>query len=80
MNIFTTDAWDNFPGSLHQQIVDAFNKKSDLDGVLHGQRHISQGSVGKRTGLFSSYKNNGMIPYESQLELAHAISVHDKNR
>ncbi|RDJ60234.1 endonuclease, partial [Acinetobacter baumannii] len=33
------------------------------------------GSVGKRTGLFSSYKNNGMIPYESQLELAHAIPV-----
>jgi len=42
MNIFTTDAWDNFPDSLHQQIVDAFNKKPDLDGVLHGQRHISK--------------------------------------
>lgn len=75
MNIFTNNAWDNFPDSLHQQIVDAFNKKPDLDGVLHGQRHISQGSVGKRTGLFSSYKNNGMIPYESQLELAHAIQL-----
>lgn len=33
MNIFTTDAWDNFPDSLHPQIVDAFNKKPDLDGV-----------------------------------------------
>jgi len=75
MNIFTTDPWGNSPDLLHQQIVDAFNKKPDLDGVLHGQRHISQGSVGKRTGLFSSYKNNGMIPYESQLELAHAIQL-----
>ncbi|MEQ1321637.1 TnsA endonuclease N-terminal domain-containing protein [Acinetobacter guillouiae] len=75
MNIFTNNAWENFPDSLHQQIVDAFNKKPDLDGVLHGQRHISQGSVGKRTGLFSSYKNNGMISYESQLELAHAIQL-----
>lgn len=75
MNIFTNNAWNNFSDSLHQQIVDAFNKKPYLDGVLHGQGHISQGSVGKRTGLFSSYKNNRMIPYESQLELAHAIQL-----
>ena len=26
--------------------------KPDLDGVLHGQRHISQGSVGKEQDYF----------------------------
>lgn len=61
--------------SLQQQIEDAFNSAPNLASTLHGQRKVTQGSVGKRTSLFPSYKNEGMIPLESRLELAHAIAL-----
>ncbi|WP_180104100.1 TnsA endonuclease N-terminal domain-containing protein [Acinetobacter sp. YH12134] len=45
-----------------------------------GKRKIEQGSIGKRTSLFPSFKNQGMIPLESKLELAYALSLEQNKR
>jgi hypothetical protein len=66
---------DDPNSNLHEQIELAFKRGSDIAGVLHGIRKIHQGSVGKRTSLFPSKKNAGMIPIESNLELAYAIEL-----
>lgn len=66
---------DDPNSNLHEQIELAFNRGSDIAGVLRGIRKIHQGSVGKRTSLFPSKKNAGMIPVESNLELAYAIEL-----
>ena len=65
----------NSQKSIHQQIEEALIAVPNLASTLHGQRKVHQGSVGKRTALFPSYKNGGMIPLESRLELAHAIAL-----
>lgn len=61
--------------SIHDQIKIAFEAKPNIAGTLHGIRKINQGSVGKRTALFPSRKNGGMIPVESRLELAYALEL-----
>lgn len=58
---------------MYTQINEAFIKKADLSGKIIGRRKIEQGSVGKRTSLFPSMKNQAMIPLESKLELAYAL-------
>lgn len=58
-----------------EQIHSAFNQKPNLAGTLHGQRHIYQGCLERRTSLFPSYKAGGSIALESFLELAYAIQL-----
>lgn len=60
---------------IEQQIIEAFKKNVDLSGKIAGKRKIEQGSIGKRTSLFPSVKNQAMIPLESKLELAYALSL-----
>lgn len=59
--------------NVHKQIIEAFDKELDLSSKIVGRRKIEQGSVGKRTSLFPSTKNQAMIPLESKLELAYAL-------
>jgi|GEM_PF-726890 len=58
---------------IRGQIEQAFKKPPTKASVLSGERIIKQGSKGRRTALFPSRKAGGLIPTESQLELAHAV-------
>ncbi|MEB3768105.1 TnsA endonuclease N-terminal domain-containing protein [Acinetobacter sp. MD2] len=58
-----------------KQIIEAFEQNADLSRKIAGKRKIEQGSIGKRTSLFPSVKNQAMIPLESKLELAYALSL-----
>lgn len=60
---------------IKKQIIAAFQQKADISGKIIGKRKIEQGSIGKRTSLFPSVKNQAMIPLESKLELAYALSL-----
>ena len=61
--------------SIEDQIIKAFNTKPAMDGTIHGQRKIILGTVGKRTTLFPSKKNGGIIALESRLEFAYALKL-----
>lgn len=61
--------------SIAEQITEAFCKKPTTDGIIHGVRKIIVGVVGKRTTLFPSKKNAGMIALESRLEFAYALQL-----
>lgn len=60
---------------IKKQIIAAFQQKADISGKIIGKRKIEQGSIGKRTSLFPSVKNQAMISLESKLELAYALSL-----
>ena len=61
--------------SIDEQVKFAFSSEPDIGGRFIGMRKIQQGSVNKRTSLFSSKKNGGMISLESNLELAYALEL-----
>lgn len=61
--------------SIEDQIAAAFSAHPSLDGVFHGYRKVILGAVGKRTTLFPSKKNGGMIALESRLEFAYALQL-----
>lgn len=61
--------------SIDEQVKLAFSSEPDIGGRFVGVRKIKQGSVNKRTSLFSSKKNGGMISLESNLELAYALEL-----
>jgi hypothetical protein len=67
----------NYQERQNQKILDqiefAFKKPPTKANVLPGQRLIKQGCKGRRTSLFPSRKAGGLVPLESQLELAHAV-------
>ncbi|HAV5768654.1 TPA: endonuclease [Acinetobacter baumannii] len=67
------DCDNNLNSEIADQINAAFEKSVDISNTYHGLRKINQGCIGKRTALFPSRKNKGMIAVESRLELAHAL-------
>lgn len=60
--------------NLHEKFDDAFQKKTHVSSKFIGERRIKSRIVG-RVSLFPSVKNKGLICLESNLELAHAISL-----
>lgn len=80
-NILLPDFFDelNYQERQNQKIVSqielAFQKPPTKANLLQGERLIKQGSKGRRTALFPSRKAKGTVALESQLELAHAISL-----
>jgi len=69
------DCDNDLYSKIADQIIAAFEKSADISNTYHGVRKVNQGCIGKRTALFPSHKNKGMIAVESRLELAHAISL-----
>lgn len=65
----------NIQQLILEQIDFAFNQKPNIAGTLHGQRHIYQGCLERRTSLFPSHKAGGSIALESFLELAYALQL-----
>ncbi|WP_049629334.1 hypothetical protein [Cellvibrio sp. pealriver] len=67
----------NYQECQYQKILDqiefAFKRPPTKANVLPGQRLIKQGCKGRKTSLFPSRKAGGLVPVESQLELAHAV-------
>ncbi|WP_343728339.1 hypothetical protein [Duganella sp.] len=66
-------AFDTPRSELTVQIEAAFLKLPTVARILHGARRIHQGGRGRRTALFPSRKCGGIVPLESQLELAYAV-------
>lgn len=71
----TTNYSSKVHADITKQIIEAFKQEADISGKIIGKRKIEQGSIGKRTSLFPSVKNQAMIPLESKLELAYALSL-----
>ena len=60
--------------NLLEKIEDAFQKQTHVSSKFIGERRIKS-RRGSRVSLFPSIKNQGLICLESNLELAHAISL-----
>ena len=60
--------------NLHEKFEDAFRKQTHVSSKFIGERRIKS-RIGSRVSLFPSVKNKGLICLESNLELAHAISL-----
>jgi len=60
--------------NLHGKFEDAFRKQTHVSSKFIGERRIKS-RIGSRVSLFPSTKNEGLICLESNLELAHAISL-----
>lgn len=60
--------------NLLQKFEDAFQKQIHVSSKFIGERRIKS-RRGSRVSLFPSIKNQGLICLESNLELAHAISL-----
>lgn len=60
--------------NLHGKFEDAFRKQTHVSSKFIGERRIKS-RIGSRVSLFPSAKNEGLICLESNLELAHAISL-----
>lgn len=60
--------------NLLEKIEDAFQKQTHVSSKFIGERRIKS-RRGSRVSLFPSVKNQGLICLESNLELAHAISL-----
>ena len=60
--------------NLHKKFEDAFRKQTHVSSKFIGERRIKS-RIGSRVSLFPSTKNEGLICLESNLELAHAISL-----
>lgn len=60
--------------NLHEKFEDAFRKQTHVSSKFIGERRIKS-RIGSRVSLFPSTKNEGLICLESNLELAHAISL-----
>lgn len=60
--------------NLHKKFEDAFRKQTHVSSKFIGERRIKS-RIGSRASLFPSVKNKGLICLESNLELAHAISL-----
>lgn len=60
--------------NLHGKFEDAFQKQTHVSSKFIGERRIKS-RIGSRVSLFPSTKNEGLICLESNLELAHAISL-----
>ena len=60
--------------NLHEKFEDAFRKQTHVSSKFIGERRIKS-RIGSRVSLFPSSKNEGLICLESNLELAHAISL-----
>lgn len=60
--------------NLYEKFEDAFRKQTHVSSKFIGERRIKS-RIGSRVSLFPSTKNEGLICLESNLELAHAISL-----
>ncbi len=60
--------------NLQEKFEDAFRKQTHVSSKFIGERRIKS-RIGSRVSLFPSIKNKGLICLESNLELAHAISL-----
>lgn len=60
--------------NLHGKFEDAFRKQTHVSSKFIGERRIKS-RIGSRVSFFPSVKNKGLICLESNLELAHAISL-----
>ena len=60
--------------NLHGKFEDTFRKQTHVSSKFIGERRIKS-RIGSRVSLFPSVKNKGLICLESNLELAHAISL-----
>lgn len=60
--------------NLQEKFEDAFRKQTHVSSKFIGERRIKS-RIGSRVSLFPSAKNEGLICLESNLELAHAISL-----
>ncbi|MDO6646654.1 TnsA endonuclease N-terminal domain-containing protein [Acinetobacter guillouiae] len=60
--------------NLQEKFEDAFRKQTHVSSKFIGSRRIKS-RIGSRVSLFPSAKNGGLICLESNLELAHAISL-----
>lgn len=60
--------------NLQEKFEDAFRKQTHVSSKFIGERRIKS-RIGSRVSLFPSVKNKGLICLESNLELAHAISL-----
>lgn len=60
--------------NLHEKFENAFRKQTHVSSKFIGERRIKS-RIGSRVSLFPSTKNEGLICLESNLELAHAISL-----
>ena len=60
--------------NLLRKFEEAFQKQTHVSSKYIGERRIKS-RVGSRVSLFPSVKNCGLICLESNLELAHAISL-----
>ena len=69
---------ENKTAQLNQNLLkkfeEAFQKQTHVSSKFIGERRIKS-RVGSRVSLFPSVKNCGLICLESNLELAHAISL-----
>lgn len=69
---------ENKTAQLNQNLLrkfeEAFQKQTHVSSKYIGERRIKS-RVGSRVSLFPSVKNEGLICLESNLELAHAISL-----
>lgn len=61
--------------NLVQKFKEAFQKPTHVSSKYIGERRIKSRIRGGRVSLFPSIKNCGLISLESNLELAHAISL-----
>lgn len=60
--------------NLVRKFEDAFQKQAHVSSKFIGERRVKS-RIGSRVSLFPSVKNQGLICLESNLELAHAISL-----
>lgn len=60
--------------NLYIKFKEAFKKQKHVSSKFIGERRIKS-RIGSRVSLFPSVKNLGLICIESNLELAHAISL-----